>query len=297
LTLAGAGGYIGLVAKSLYIIDAHAHIYAAYYAPMRQRLTSPAGEPTKATYIFTTVLLGLLGRNKPDMLVVAFDSKEPSFRCEIYPEYKAHRPPMPDDMPVQIDRIEQILEAMNVATLRLAGYEADDVIGTVAKKAAAAGIEVFICSKDKDMLQLLDKGVSTYDIKTDSRFGLDAMAEKIKLTAEQFVDVLALQGDKADNVPGIPDVGPKTALEWIQKYGSLENLLKHADEIGGKRGESLREHKNDALLSRRLVTINRDVPLEIDFKRFAVKKFSDDKLAQLFSELGFNRLLTRLGLS
>ncbi|HIJ67479.1 MAG TPA: DNA polymerase I, partial [Planctomycetes bacterium] len=151
--------------KSLYIIDGHAHIYAAFYAPMRP-LTSPAGEPTKATYIFTNALLGLIERAKPDMLVVAFDSKTPSFRAEIYPEYKAHRPPMPDDMPPQIDRIEEILAAMNIPALRLDRFEADDIIGTLARKASAAGIDVYICSKDKDMLQLLDKHIFTYDIKT-----------------------------------------------------------------------------------------------------------------------------------
>ena len=130
------------MAKKLYIIDAHAHIYAAYFAPMRQKLTSPSGEPTKATYIFTTALLGLIRNQSPDMLVVAMDSKVPSFRTEIYPDYKAHRPPMPDDMPAQIDRIEQILEAMNIPILRIDGFEADDIIGTLAKKASEKGIDV-----------------------------------------------------------------------------------------------------------------------------------------------------------
>src|SRR4030042_408700 len=128
------------MAKKLYIIDGHAHIYAAYYAPMRE-LTSPSGEATKATYIFTTAILGLMRNQKPDMLAVAMDSKTPTFRAKIYSEYKAHRPPMPPDMPAQIDRIEQILEAMNIPILRVDGFEADDVIGTLAKKAAKKGIE------------------------------------------------------------------------------------------------------------------------------------------------------------
>ena len=153
------------MAKKLYIIDGHAHIYAAYYAPMRP-LTSPAGEPTKATYVFTTAVLGLLERDKPDMLVVAMDSKAPTFRTEIYKEYKAHRPPMPEDMPAQIDRIEQILTAMNIPILRIDGFEADDIIGTLAEHASKGGIDTYICSKDKDMLQLLGKHVFTYDIKT-----------------------------------------------------------------------------------------------------------------------------------
>ncbi len=282
--------------KSLYIIDGHAHIYAAYFAPMRQRLTSPAGEPTKATYIFTTAVLGLLERHKPDMLVVAMDSKEPTFRAKIYPEYKAHRPPMPDDMPIQIDRIEQLLEAMNIPILRLAGFEADDIIGTLAKKAGKKDIDVFICSKDKDMLQLLDKHVAAFDIKSDTPFDLAAMQKEMELNPAQFIDVLALQGDKADNVPGIPDVGPKTALEWIQKYGSIENLYKHADEIGGKRGENLRKYKKGAFFSRKLVTIDCNAPIDFDLRKYAVTEFNKEKLAQLFSELGFARLMTQLGL-
>ncbi|GAF83005.1 unnamed protein product, partial [marine sediment metagenome] len=138
------------MAKKLYIIDGHAHIYAAYYARMRP-LTSPSGEPTNATYIFTMALLGLIQRQNPDMLVVAMDSKAPTFRVEMYHDYKANRPPMPDDMPVQIDRIEQILEAMNIPVFRLDGFEADDIIGTLAKKASADGIDTYICAKDKDM--------------------------------------------------------------------------------------------------------------------------------------------------
>jgi len=285
------------MAKKLYIIDGHAHIYAAYFAPMRQRLTSPAGEPTKATYIFTTALLGLIQRQNPDMLVVAMDSKAPTFRSEIYPEYKAHRPPMPDDMPVQVERIEQILEAMNIPILRLNGFEADDIIGTLAKKAAAQGYDCLICSKDKDVLQLLDEHISAFDIKTDTSTSITTMIEQMGVTPAQFIDCLALQGDTADNVPGIPDVGPKTALAWIQKYGSIENLYDHIDEIKGKRGRNLKKFKGNLALSKSLVTIDCNIPLEIDYEAFTVKDFNRAKLAQIFTELGFNRLLTQLGLA
>ncbi len=283
------------MAKSLYIIDGHAHIYAAYFAPMSP-LTSPAGEPTKATYVFTSAVLGLIERVKPGMLVVAFDSKTPTFRADIYPEYKAHRPPMPDDMPAQIDRIEEILAAMNIPTLRLDGFEADDIMGTLAKNASAAGIDVYICSKDKDMLQLLDKHIFTYDMKTGQVTSRDSMLAEMKLTPEQFLDVLALQGDTADNVPGVPDVGPKTALDWIQKYNSLENLYAHADEIKGKRGESLRSSKDKAILSKELVTIDCSTPIEIDYDAFKLTEPDAQKLAEIFTELGFGRLMSRLGL-
>ncbi len=284
------------MAKSLYIIDGHAHIYASYFAPMRQRLSSPSGEPTKATYIFTTAVLRLIEQNKPDMLVVTMDSKEPSFRVEMYSEYKAHRPPMPDDMPVQIDRIDQILEAMRIPVLRKAGFEADDLIGTLAKKASAKGIDVFICSKDKDMLQLLDKHVCMYDIKSGKVTDTKSMLADMKLKPEQFIDVLALQGDTSDNIPGVADVGPKTALEWIQKYGSIENLYKHADEIKGKRGDNLRSSKDIAELSRKLVVIDCEAPVEEDYDNFALKEFDKELLVEIFTELGFSRLLTQLHL-
>ena len=284
------------MAKKLYIIDGHAHIYAAYYARMRP-LTSPTGELTNATYIFTTALLGLIQRHKPDMLVVAMDSKAPTFRVKIYSDYKAHRPPMPPDMPAQIDRIEQILEAMNIPLLRLDGFEADDIIGTLAKKASAKGIDAFICSKDKDMLQLLDKHICMLDMKTDRRTDKDSMLAEMEVSPRQFIDVLALQGDPTDNVPGVPDVGPKTALDWIQKYRSLENLYKHADEIKGKRGDNLRNSKDLALLSRELVTIDCNVPIEIDYDAFRLKEPDKPKLAAIFTELDFSRLLTQLGLT
>ena len=288
---------VAAMAKKLYIIDGHAHIYAAYYAPMSQRLTSPSGEPTKATYIFTRAILGLIQRQNPDMLVVAMDSKAPTFRSEIYPQYKATRPPMPDDMPAQIDRIEQILEAMKIPILRLDGFEADDIIGTLSKKAAADGYDCLICSKDKDVLQLLDDRISTFDIKTDTLTDVATMVEKIGITPAQFIDCLALQGDTSDNVPGIPDVGPKTALDWIRRYGSIENLYEHVDEIKGKRGDNLRKFKDNVTLSKELVTIDCNTPLQIDYEALAVKKFDEVRLAEIFTELGFSRLLTQLGLT
>ncbi|MEN6385224.1 MAG: DNA polymerase I, partial [Phycisphaerales bacterium] len=285
------------MAKTLYIVDGHSHIYAAYYAPINQRLTSPKGEPTKASYIFTTIMLKLLETRKPDMIVVAMDSKEPSFRAEIYKEYKAHRQPMPEDMPVQIKRIEQILDAMNIPIVRQSGFEADDIIGTLCKKAASEGMEVYICSKDKDMNQLIcDKSVFLYDAKNDIVTDAEAFKKETAIEPRQFIDVLALQGDKADNVPGVPDVGPKTAMDWIIKYGSLENLYEHADEIKSKRGDNLRNSKEQAFLSKQLVTINCQMPIELDKEKFTFKKFDEEKLAAIFTELGFSRLMTQLNL-
>jgi len=285
------------MAKKLYIIDGHAHIYAAYYAPMGGQLTGPSGEPTKAAYIFTTALIGLIQRRKPDLLVVAMDSKAPTFRSDIYAEYKANRPPMPDDLPGQIGRIEQILEAMNIPMLRLEGFEADDIIGTLAKRAGTDGYDCLLCSKDKDLLQLMDEHISMLDIKTDTLTDVKAMFERMGIRPEQLIDCLALQGDTSDNVPGVPDVGPKTALGWIQKYGSLENLYEHVDEIKGKRGDNLRRFKDQAELSRELVTIDCNVPVDVDYDNFELSKFNETKLKKIFTELGFNRLLAQLGMT
>ena len=297
LTLASTGRKLAEMAKKLYIIDGHAHIYAAYYAPMSQRLTSPSGEPTKATYIFTAAILGLIQRHEPDMLAVALDSKAPTFRTEIYTEYKANRPPMPDDMPAQIDRIEQILEAMNIPILRLDGFEADDIIGTLAKKAAKRGIETYICAKDKDMYQLVDEHTYIFDMKKGEVLDDDALFEKYKIHPRDFIDVLALQGDASDNVPGVPLIGEMNAVKLIQQYGSLDKLYKHADEVTGKRGENLRSFKEQAYLSKELVTINCKAPLKIDYKDLALEKFNEPELSRIFTELGFTRFLTQLGLT
>jgi len=282
--------------RTLFIIDGHAHIYAAYYAPMRGRLSSPSGEPTKAAYIFTQAVLGLIERHNPDMLVVAMDSKEKTFRHDLYADYKAQRPPMPDDLPGQIARIEQILDGLNIPILRIAGYEADDIIGTLASRAAAAGCDVYICSGDKDILQLIDDHVFAYDLKTDRKTDLAALAEKMGVTPRQFLDVLALQGDTSDNIPGVPDVGPKTALAWIQQYGSLDNLLAHADEIKGKRGENLRRFQDRLDLSRKLITIDTNAPIEIPLEVLDRRPPDTKKLMPLLTELGFTHIANRLKL-
>jgi DNA polymerase-1 len=256
-------------------------------------LTAPDGEPTKATYIFTTMLLKLIKQRKPDFLVVAMDSKEKTFRHDMYEPYKANRPPMPDELPPQIERIEQILSAMNIPIFRVDGYEADDVIGTLVQESASQ-YDVFICSKDKDLEQLIAEKVSMYDPKTDTVTDIAALKENKGITPEQVIDVLTLVGDTSDNVPGVPDVGPKTALQWIQKYGSLDNLLANRDEIKGKRGDNLRASLEQLELSRRLVTIHREVPLPLNWDEMAVKPFNRTELEKIFKQLYFSRLLVQL---
>ena len=283
------------MAKTLYIIDGHALIYAAHYAPMKQQLSSPSGEPTKATYIFTTALVGLIEKQKPDMLCVALDCKAPTFRTTVFPEYKANRPAMPEELPAQVDRIREILDAMHIPVLCLDGYEADDIIGTLAKKVAADGIDVLICSKDKDILQLLNHNIRTYDIKTGKITDSETMKQEMGISPEQIVDCLALEGDAVDNVPGVPLIGEKTARELIRRYGDLDNLYAHADEITGKRGENLRNFREQAYLSRGLVTLDSHVPMDFDYEALALKEPDKERLMEIFRELGFNRLLTQLG--
>lgn len=297
LTGGRGGNRVTAMPQTLYIIDGHAHIYAAYFAPMRRPLTGPSGEPTKATYIFTTAVLGLIEKYKPDMLAVAMDSKTPTFRTELFADYKAHRPPMPEDMPVQIARIEQVLEALRIPMLRVDGFEADDVIGTLARRAAADAIDVRICGKDKDLLQLIDGRIAAFDIKTGKVIDRETMAQEMGITPEQVVDCLALEGDTADNVPGVPLIGPKTARELIRTYGDLDNLYAHIDAIPGKRGENLRQSKDQAYLSRTLVTLDCNVPIEIDYETLKLAPPDRDKLSTLFTELGFSRLLTQMRLA
>jgi len=284
------------LSKNLYIIDGHGQIYASYYAPLSASLTAPDGEPTKATLIFTTMIIKLLRQRQPDLLLVAMDAPGPTFRHKMYKEYKANRPSMPDDLPIQITRIEEILAAMRIQILRKAGFEADDLIGTVTKLAQKKKYQVVICSGDKDLEQLLADDVSIYNPRKDTFLDVAGLKEAKGITPDQVIDVMTLVGDTSDNIPGVPDVGPKTALDWIQKYGSLDNLLKNSDQIKGKRGENLRAVLEQLKLSRQLVTIDQNVPLDIDFKDLQVTDFDKSALEKLFHKLGFTRLLNQLGL-
>ena len=184
---------------------------------------------------------------------------------------------------------------MNIPVLRLDEYEADDIIGTLAKKASAENIDAYICSKDKDFLQLLDNHIFTYDIKKDALTTAESMLQETGLTPKAFLDALALQGDKADNVPGVPDVGPKTAIDWIKTYGSMDALYENANQIKGKRGNSLRDSKDMAYLSKELVTINTNSPIDLDKETFTLQSPNTEALATVFKELGFSKLLTQIG--
>lgn len=286
--------YNGL--KSLYILDGYFWIYRALYAPTGIQFSSPSGEPTSATYMFVVSLLKLIREQKPDAIVVAMEGKSKTFREELYENYKCDRKQPPEEFIVQRDRIEQILGAMHIPVLRAKGYEADDIIGTLTKRAYYTNYEVIICSNDKDMFQLLNDCTCVFNVITGKYMYTDGMVEKTGVQPFQFIDYLALQGDAGDNVPGLPNVGPKTAAKWIQKYGSIENLLEHVDEVKGRHNITLKENKELLLLCKKLVTINCDAPVCTDFNSFDLKEFDCDKLLEIFIELGFNQLILNMGL-
>ena len=213
--------------QTLYIIDGHAQIFAAYFAQLGTQLTSPAGEPTKATYVFTNMLLKLIADQKPDKLVVALDAPGPTFRHDIYADYKANRPEAPEDLPVQIARIKQILGAMNIATFSKEGFEADDLIGTISRQASSRGFQVFICSRDKDLEQLIDDQVVMLDPRDGKITDAPTLLEAKGIRPDQVVDVMALSGDTSDNIPGVPGVGPGFAQKWIQQFGKSRPFRQH----------------------------------------------------------------------
>ena len=283
------------MAPRLYLIDSHGQLYASYYAI--KALTSPKGEPTGATYGFVATLLKVLREEKPEYLAACFDLPGPTRRHEAYAEYKAHRKPIPDDLPVQIERVHEILRLLGVPAVESPGYEADDCIAAMVERARAAGLDVVICSRDKDMEQLVGPGVTMLDTKTFERLDTAAIVKKRGVNPEQMIDMLALMGDASDNIPGVPGIGEKTATRLIAQYGTLEELLAHADEIKGKLGERLRAHTEDALRSRDLVRLLPEAPLAIDLDACRTpESFDTEQLVALFRDLGFNRFIEEFGL-
>jgi DNA polymerase-1 len=284
------------MAKTLYILDGHSHLYAAYYAI--RTLSSPSGEPTNAVYGMTSVALKIVREHQPDYIIAVFDPPGKTFRDEIYAEYKAHRPPMPDDMVPQVTRIRQVLEALGVPVLMVNGFEADDVIATLTRKALSEGLEVVIASKDKDLEQLLGEQVRLYDSTNEKFTDAETLKQEKGISPDQVIDVLALVGDTADNVPGIPGVGPKTAVKMIHEYGNMDNMIAHRDKLPAKAREFLSEPTNaeKLKLSQTLVTLRYDAPLEFMPQAWRAEIPDKGRLAALFAELGFNRFIQQLGL-
>ncbi len=276
----------------LFLIDGSSYLYRAFFAI--GHLSNTRGLPTNATYGFTQMLLKLLKDHRPDYLAVIFDSKAPTFRSKMYEEYKANRPAMPDGLTPQIPYVKKIIDGYRIAVLEMEGYEADDLIGTVAKRLESE-VDVVIITGDKDILQLVDERVQVYDTMKEKRFGVDEVIQRFGVSPEQVVDVMGLAGDSIDNIPGVPGIGEKTAIQLIKTYGSIENLLAHVEEISQKRlKENLRTHGDLARLSRQLATIHTDVPIRYRLEDFHLSPPDLKKLKEIFKELEFNRLLKEL---
>ncbi len=285
--------------KKLFLVDAMAHIYRAFYAPM-VRMNAPSGIPTKVPFLFANIVRRLLKDYKPEYVAIVFDTRQPTFRDKLFEAYKAQRPPMPDEMSVQLPYVRRLCEAMRLPILELDGYEADDVIGTMAKKAAANKIDVLVVSNDKDMMQLVNSGVrilrtGSGGAKADTIVDAAKVTEILGVPPEKVIDLMALLGDTVDNIPGAKGIGEKGATELIQKYGSVESALEHADEVTNKRyREALQQQREQVMMSKQLATIHKDVPLEVDLEKLQVSVPDPVTLAVLYRELGFNSLLKEL---
>jgi len=279
--------------RTCYLIDGSAYIYRAFFA--LPALSNAKGIPTNAVYGFTTMLLKILRERKPDCLAITFDEKGPTHRHEEFKEYKAHRPPMPEGMSAQIPFIHKVVEAFGIPVVRKAGYEADDLIGTLARKAEAAGCDVVIVTGDKDMYQLLTGAVRIYDPVKDKWAGEAECREKFGVEPARVVEVMGLMGDATDNIPGVKGIGEKTAVKLIHEYGTIEELLRHADTITPPRIKTLlAEQAENARLSRKLATIHTDCPVEFDAQAFTTHPPDPERLAPLLRELEFSTLLKNI---
>jgi len=284
-------------APRLFLIDAYALIYRAFFAFINRPLTNSRGENTSAPFGFANFLISIREDHQPDYMAVVFD-KGTSQREEMYPEYKATREKMPEELEASLPRIFELVEGFNDEAVSVEGYEADDVIGTLALKARDAGLEAVIVSGDKDLYQLVGPGINLLNPGRGGPTGVEAewvdetnAHEKFGIPPQRISDYLALVGDTSDNVPGAPGVGPKTAVKLLEKYGTLEEALERAEEIKGKRArEALTQMADQVRLSKKLVTIQTDVPVELDLDRLKVREPNRERLRSLFVKLEFRRL-------
>jgi DNA polymerase-1 len=279
--------------KPLILVDGSSYLYRAFHA--MPNLRNSRNEPTGAVYGVTNMLRRLLKDYDPDYMAVVFDAPGKTFRDAIFPEYKAHRPPMPDELAGQIAVLHEVVRAMGLPLIMIAGVEADDVIGTLARAATAAGDRTLISTGDKDMAQLVDGGVELVDTMKDVRYDRARVIEKFGVPPERIVEYLALIGDTSDNIPGVAGVGPKTAAKWLGEYGSLDNLVAHAGEIKGKAGDNLRAGLATLPLARELATIKCDVPLDLAREQLRRQPPDAVRLRALFHELEFKTWLAELG--
>ena len=279
--------------KRLFIIDGNSFCYRAFYAI--RALSNSKGQPTNAIYGFITMINKIIKDEKPGYIAIAFDLKGPTFRHKKYEEYKIHRKPMPDELVDQMPIIKDVVRGYNIPVFELQGYEADDILATITKRAVAGGYEVFIVTGDKDMLQLVGPDVKVYNVHKEGLiYDRDAVRERYGVAPEGIIDLISLMGDSSDNIPGVTGIGEVTAKKLMEEYGSLEKVIKAA-ESGDIKSESLRgkiiQYREQALLSRELATVDRDVPIDIDLEKLRVTAPDKQKLYELFSELEFKSLM------
>jgi DNA polymerase-1 len=270
---------------NVYAVDAHSLIFQVFHA--LPEMSSPRGEHVGAVFGFSRDMLYLIEEKKPDALICAFDLSGPTFRSALYDQYKAERGEMPDELVGQIPKIEQVLAALGIPVLTCDGYEADDVLATVARICDERGANCFIVTGDKDCRQLITDRVAVYNIRKNQVFDAAALRLDWGIGPDQVVDFQALVGDKVDNVPGVAGIGPKTAQQLLESYGTLDNLLEHAAKVPGSKGKKLLESREIALLSRQLVRLDSQAPIEPDWDASRVGGFDGRRLNELFSEFGF----------
>ena len=283
--------------RTLAVIDGNSLIHRAFHA-LPPTMTAPDGRPTNAAYGFISMLIKMIADLKPDGVVVAFDVGKPAFRTEALAQYKIHRPPTAVELRDQFPMVKELLGALDVPIVELSGWEGDDILGTLACQGEAAGIRMLLVTGDRDAFQLVTDTVNVVTTKkgiTDIvTYGPAEVLERYGVTPAQVPDFLGLKGDTSDNIPGVPGVGEKTAAKLLQQYGSLDEILEHAEEIPGKLGENLRANKDAALASRVVATIACDVPVDIDLESVTFGGFDPHKVAEIFGELRFTSLLDRV---
>jgi DNA polymerase-1 len=286
------------MSKRLLLIDGHSMAYRAFYALPAENFTTASGQHTNAIYGFATMLLSLLSSEKPTHVAVAFDVSRKTFRSEIFPEYKANRAKTPDEFRSQMSYLHELVSAFGITQFEVEGYEADDVIATITKRAEKEGAEVFICTGDRDSFQLVnDKTTVLYPkrgVSDLARMTPDAVQEKYGMSPAQYPDFAALRGDPSDNLPSIPGVGEKTAAKWVVEYGSLQELLSNVDKVGGKVGQSLRDSIDNVIRNRELTQLVAEVPLNLSIDALAWSGVDENLTNPLFDRLEFKTLKDRM---
>lgn len=278
--------------KPLILVDGSSYLYRAFYA--LPPLTSSKGQPTGAIYGVISMLKKIKMDYQPEHMAVVFDAKGKTFRDDLFEEYKAHRPSMPDDLRSQIQPLQTIVKALGFPLIVIDGVEADDVIATLAITAEKQGIPTVISTGDKDIAQIVNENITCINTMSNTVLNVEGVREKFGIPPEKIVDYLSLVGDKIDNVPGIPNVGPKTAVKWLNEYGSLEKIVENVEQIKGKVGEKLRDNMHLLKLSKQLVTLKLDVPLDIKLNDLNLTEPNNQLLKELFTELEFKSFLAEI---